>query len=158
MLFNGFCEKRWKSLYYRSKSCFFPKIDENRCTVVQNRSKSMKIVVLSLHCRSKSFKIDEHRCTVVQNHLKSMKIVVLWFKIVQSDALPAARPSALRSSALRPSVRWQHLQFDSQSFQSPAKTPIAKTIYENSRSTAIGRLLLVIYHIRLHYIVICYSL
>ena len=55
-----------------SARCFFknmddlipsPKIDENRCTVVQNRWESIKNVVLSCF----SSKIDENRCTVVQN-------------------------------------------------------------------------------------------
>ena len=62
--------------------CAFAKIDENRCTIVQNRSKSMNIVVLSfkivLFCEnrrkslyycSKLFKSDENHCTVVQNRV-----------------------------------------------------------------------------------------
>ena len=122
MVFDCFWENRWKSLYCRSKSCFFPKIDENLCTVVQNRSKSMKIVVLSfkivrnrwksLYYRSKSFTIDENRCTIVQNHSKSMNIVVLLRPWVRPAACPSVRPPVrppfrppVRPSAIRPSVR-----------------------------------------------------
>ena len=107
---------------------FFVKIDENRCTIVQNRVSSENRRK-SLYYRSKSFKIDENRCTivqnrselmkiVVQNRSKSMKIVVLSFKIIQNRwtslyccdlpsarplVRPSARPSALPSA--RPPVR-----------------------------------------------------
>ena len=62
IVFFFFSKHWWKSLYRRSKSCFFPKIDENRCTVVQNRSKSMKFVVLS-------FKIVQDRWAYAESHV-----------------------------------------------------------------------------------------
>ena len=154
------------------------KIDENRCTIVQNRASSENRRK-SLYSRSKSFNIDEHRCTVVQNRSKSMKIVVL------SSALPSARPSALRRSApavhlsaarppsvsptalrpvrppsatVRPSARSgagrtfrppsarpltaSSIRFTK--FSEPSKNTDCQTMYQNSRSTAIGRLLLVL--------------
>ena len=58
-------------------------IDENRCTVVRNHSKSMKIVVLSFKITQTRWKSLCCRCTVVPNRAKSMKIVVLSLKIIQ---------------------------------------------------------------------------